>query len=68
MWRRNPFSSQERAAVLTLYWPDGSAMSEDETAMALALKSGCAIGGMEAIDERSDGRRIPLLSFCHAAV
>jgi PAS domain S-box-containing protein len=41
-----------------LYWPDGTPMRHDECPMALALKEGRAIRGVEAIMERPDGTRV----------
>ncbi|MGQ0601500.1 MAG: PAS domain S-box protein, partial [Anaerolineales bacterium] len=41
-----------------LYYPDGTPMPHDECPMAIALKSGRAVRGAEAIAERPDGRRI----------
>jgi PAS domain S-box-containing protein len=64
MWGFSPdLGKCEFEGVWKLYWPDGAAMSEDETPTALALKKGRAIRGIEAIGERSDGRRIPILVF-----
>lgn len=41
-----------------LFHPDGRPMPHDESPMAVALKSGEAVRGMEAIAERPDGTRI----------
>ena len=46
-----------------LYRPDGSPLPHEECPMALALKSGTAIEGMEAVLERPDGTRTPFLAF-----
>ncbi len=41
-----------------LYHPDGRPMPHDECPMAIALKEGRAVRGVEAIAERPDGTRI----------
>lgn len=41
-----------------LYYPDGSPMPHDECPMAIAIKEGRAVRGVEAIAERPDGTRI----------
>src|SRR6185312_10525181 len=40
-----------------LFWPDGTAMRHDECPMAVALKEGRILDGVEAIAERPDGTR-----------
>jgi len=46
-----------------LYWPDGTPLPHDECPMALTLKEGRPIRGMEAIAERPDGTRIPFIPY-----
>src|SRR5579871_3841908 len=46
-----------------LYRADGSLLPYDECPMAIALKEGRAVRGIEAILERPDGGRVPFLSF-----
>src|SRR5262245_17859829 len=41
-----------------LYYPDGTPMPHDECPMAVALKEGRVVRGVEAIAERPDGTRI----------
>ena len=41
-----------------LYYPDGTPMPHDECPMAIALKEGRAVRGVEAIAERPDGSRV----------
>lgn len=41
-----------------LYYPDGTPMPHDQCPMAIALKEGRPVRGVEAIAERPDGRRI----------
>ena len=40
-----------------LFWPDGTPMRHDECPMAVALKEGRILHGVEAIAERPDGTR-----------
>ncbi|MHB8614437.1 MAG: sensor histidine kinase [Candidatus Acidiferrales bacterium] len=40
-----------------LFWPDGTPMRHDECPMAVALKEGRILDGVEAIAERPDGTR-----------
>src|SRR5262249_43255304 len=46
-----------------LYRPDGTPMPHDECPMAIALKEGRAINGIEAACERPDGTRVPFMAF-----
>ncbi len=46
-----------------LYWPDGRPLPHDECPMALTLKEGRPVRGIEAVAERPDGTRIPFLPF-----
>jgi two-component system, chemotaxis family, CheB/CheR fusion protein len=46
-----------------LYHMDGTPMAHDECPMAVALKSGLPIRGMEAIAERPDGTRVPFVPY-----
>jgi PAS domain S-box-containing protein len=46
-----------------LFWPDGRPLPHDECPMAMALKEGRRIRGVEAIAERPDGTRVRFLPF-----
>lgn len=46
-----------------LYWPDGRPLPHDECPMALALKEGRPIRGVEAVAERPDGTRVPFIPY-----
>ncbi|MGH9677884.1 MAG: PAS domain S-box protein, partial [Candidatus Acidiferrum sp.] len=46
-----------------LYWPDGTPMRQDDCPMAVALKEGRPIHGVEAAAERPDGTRVPFLAY-----
>jgi PAS domain-containing protein len=45
------------------YWPDDRPLPYDECPMSLTLKEGRPIRGQEAIAERPDGVRVPLMPF-----
>jgi PAS domain S-box-containing protein len=46
-----------------LFWPDGTAMRHDECPMAVALKEGRILDGVEAIAERPDGTRFWFIPY-----
>ena len=46
-----------------LYKPDGQLLPHDECPMAMALKEGRAIRGVEAVAERPDGTRVPFIPY-----
>ena len=46
-----------------LFWPDGSPMKHDECPMAVALKEGRILDGVEAIAERPDGTRFCFIPY-----
>jgi PAS domain S-box-containing protein len=61
-WRPELGSSQW-CGSWRLYWPDGRPLPHDECPMAVALKEGRPVRGLEAIAERPDGTRIRFLPF-----
>lgn len=46
-----------------LYWPDGTSLPHDECPMAIALKEGRTVRGVEAVVERPDGTRVPFVPY-----
>ena len=46
-----------------LYWSDGTPLRHDECPMAMVLKEKRPIRGVEAIAERPDGTRVPLIPY-----
>ncbi|MGA8499174.1 MAG: PAS domain S-box protein [Xanthobacteraceae bacterium] len=46
-----------------LYWPDGTPLPHDECPMALAVRQNRPIRGMEALAERPDGTRVPVIPY-----
>jgi len=51
----------EWCGALRLYWPDATPMRLDQCPMAIALREKRPARGMEAIIERPDGTRVPVL-------
>ncbi|WP_315927004.1 PAS domain S-box protein [Mesorhizobium sp. SP-1A] len=64
LWGHRPvLGTDEWCGSWKLCWPDGTALPHDECPMAMALKEGRAIHGVEAAAERPDGTRVPFLAF-----
>jgi len=64
LWGHRPqLGSDAWCGSWKLYWPDGTFLPHGECPMAMALKEGRAIHGMEAAAERPDGTRVPFLAF-----
>lgn len=62
-WGRRPQLGEGWCGSLRLFWPDGTPMAHAECPMAMALRSGKPIRGVEAIVERPDGSRVPFLPY-----
>ncbi|MFE0752434.1 PAS domain S-box protein [Inquilinus sp. NPDC058860] len=64
LWGCRPeLGKSEFCGSWKLYWPDGTPLPHDECPMALALKQGRPIRGMEAVAERPDGTRVPFIPY-----
>jgi PAS domain S-box-containing protein len=61
--RRAVLGTDQWCVSLRLFWPDGSPMPLDESAMAIALKEDRPVRGMEAIAERPDGSRVTFIPY-----
>jgi PAS domain S-box-containing protein len=61
--RRPTIGSDEWCVTSRLYWPDGTPLPLDQCPMAIALKEGRPVRGMEVVAERPDGTRIPFIPF-----
>jgi len=46
-----------------LYWPDGTPLPHDQCPMAISLREGRPIRGLEAIAERPDGSLVPFKPY-----
>jgi PAS domain S-box-containing protein len=64
LWGCRPeLGKSEFCGSWKLYWPDGTPLPHDRCPMALALKHGKPIRGMEAVAERPDGTRVPFIPY-----
>jgi PAS domain S-box-containing protein len=64
LWGHHPeLGSSQWCGSWRLYWPDGRPLSHDECPMAIALKEGREVRGVEAIAERPDGTRVRFLPY-----
>lgn len=64
LWGRRPTLGEDWwCGSWRLYWPDGRPMSHEDCPMALALKLGRPIRGVEAVAERPDGSRFPFVPY-----
>jgi PAS domain S-box-containing protein len=60
---RTPPPGEKWCVTWRLYNTDGTPLPHDECPMAIALKEGRKIRGVEAIAERPDGTRIPFIPY-----
>jgi PAS domain S-box-containing protein len=60
---RTPDAGDKWCVTWRLYNPDGTPLPHDQCPMAIALKEGRSIRGVEAIAERPDGTRIPFIPY-----
>jgi PAS domain S-box-containing protein len=66
LWGREPERGLDRwSAVHRAYTPDGRRLQKSRVAMALAIRTGEPIRGMEQINERPDGSRAHVLAFAN---
>jgi PAS domain S-box-containing protein len=64
LWGHRPqLGSDQWCGSWRLYWPDGRPLPHDQCPMALTLKEGRPIRGLEAIAERPDGTRVNFLPY-----
>jgi PAS domain S-box-containing protein len=64
LWGRRPELGHARwCGSWKLYWPDGTPLPHDQCPMAVSLREGRPIRGLEAIAERPDGRLIPFIPY-----
>jgi PAS domain S-box-containing protein len=61
--RTPEIGSDEWCVTWRLYWPDGTPLAHNNCPMAVALKTGRPVRGVEAIAERPDGTRVPFMPF-----
>src|SRR5215475_285765 len=64
MWGLSPELGKDKCSDLgRLYYPDGTLMPVDLCPTKLCLTEGRAIPGREALFERPDGRRVPIIPY-----
>src|SRR5215475_12972743 len=64
MWGLSPELGKDKCSDLgRLYYPDGTLMPVDLCPTKLCLTEGRAIPGREALFERPDGRRVPIMPY-----
>src|SRR5712692_7474160 len=64
LWGHRPeLGNSQWCGSWRLYWPDGRPLPHDECPMAVALKEGRPVRGVEAVAERPDGTRVPFLPY-----
>jgi PAS domain S-box-containing protein len=60
LWGREPKLGEDQwCGFWKLYWPDGQPLAHADCPMAVALKTGRPVRGVEAVAERCDGSRVP---------
>lgn len=64
LWGHEPIIGENNwCGSWKLYWPDGTPLPHDECPMAVTLKVGKPVRGVEAVAERPDGTRVPFMAF-----
>jgi PAS domain S-box-containing protein len=64
LWGRAPKLGEDWwCGSWRLFWPDGKPMAHEECPMAIAIRTGKAVRGYEAIAERPDGSRFPFIPY-----
>ena len=64
LWGHRPqVGSDKWCGSWRLFWPDGRPLPHDECPMAVTLKRGEPVRGVEALAERPDGTRVRFLPY-----
>jgi PAS domain-containing protein len=64
LWGCRPeLGKSEYCGSYRLYWPDGTPLPHDQCPMAMTLRKGQPIRGIEAVAERPDGTRVALIPY-----
>jgi PAS domain S-box-containing protein len=63
LWGSRPEVGSQWCGSWRLFWPDGRPLPHDECPMAVTLKEGRPVRGVEAIAERPDGSRVRFLPY-----
>ena len=64
LWGRRPSLGEDRfCGSWKLRWPDGTPLAHRDCPMAVALRTGRRLRGVEAVAERADGKLIPFAAY-----
>jgi PAS domain S-box-containing protein len=64
LWGNRPqLGTSQWCGSWKLFWPDGRPLPHDQCPMAVTLKEGRPVRGVEAIAERPDGTRVDFLPY-----
>ena len=64
LWGCEPeLGKSEWCGSWKLYWPDGTPLPHNECPMAVTLRTGRPVRGMQAVAERPDGTRVPFMPY-----
>jgi PAS domain S-box-containing protein len=64
LWGCRPeIGNSEWCGSWRIFWPDGRLLPHDQCPMAIALKEGRPVRGIDAVAERPDGTRVPFLPY-----
>ena len=63
LWGQAPELGSRWCGSWRLYWSDGRPMAHDECPMAVTLREGRPVRGVEAILEKPDGRRVRFMPY-----
>jgi PAS domain S-box-containing protein len=64
LWGCRPeLGKSEWCGSWKIYWPDGQPLPHDQCPMAMALREGRPIRGIDAVAERPDGTRVPFMPY-----
>ena len=64
LWGCRPVLGQTQwCGSWRIYEPDGTYLPHDQCPMAVALKQGKAVRGVQAVLERPDGTRVPFMPY-----
>lgn len=61
--RRPTLGTDSWCVSWKLFWPDGTPLPHDQCPLAVALKEGRAVRGLEAMAERPDGSRVNFIPY-----
>src|SRR5262245_19624334 len=63
LWGRRPEIGSRWCGSWRIYTPDGKPLPHDQCPMAITLKEGRPVRGVQAVLERPDGTRVPFMPY-----